>query len=118
MSQRVDITQIQQIVEKFDKIPGRLEEVPNLKGAKIFVDYAHTEESLRSVISTVKKIDGVKRTIVVFGATGERDTSKRSKMGQVVDSLSDVIIVTDDDTYGEDSLSIIREVTKGIKRKE
>lgn len=118
MSQRVDIADIQKIVENFDKIPGRLEEVPNLKWAKIFADYAHTEESLRNVIETVKKIDGIQRTIVVFGATGDRDKTKRPKMGRVVDSLSDVIIVTDDDTYSEDSLAIIREVTAGIKRKE
>lgn len=118
MSEKVDIAKITEIVESFDKIPGRLEEVPNLKDAKIFVDYAHTEESLKNVIQTVKQIDWIKRTIVVFGATGDRDKTKRPKMGRVVDSLADVVIVTDDDTYTEDSLSIIREVTVGIKRKE
>ena len=118
MSQKVEIPQIQKIVEKFDKIPGRLEEIPNFKRAKIFVDYAHTEESLRNVLDTVKKIDGIHRTILVFGATGDRDTTKRPKMGRVADMLADVIILTDDDTYTEDSLSIIRQVTTGIKRKE
>lgn len=56
MSQRVDIVKIQEIVEKFQSVPGRLEEIPNNRLAKIFIDYAHTEESLRSVIDTMKTI--------------------------------------------------------------
>lgn len=118
MSQRVEVADIQRIVSEFSTVPGRLEEIPNLKNAKIFVDYAHTEDSLKNVLETVKKIDGVKRTILVFGATGDRDTSKRAKMGRVADALADVILVTDDDTYTEDSLSIIRMITQGIRRKE
>lgn len=69
MSQRVDIPEIQSIIQNFATVPGRLEEIPNKRNAKIFVDYAHTEDSLRNVLETVKKIQGVKRTIVVFGAT-------------------------------------------------
>lgn len=118
MSQRVDISNIQKIVAEFSTIPGRLEEIPNNKNVKIFVDYAHTEESLKNVIQTVKSIDGIKRTILVFGATGDRDKTKRPKMGFVADSMADIILLTDDDTYTEDSLSIIREVSHGIKRRE
>lgn len=89
-----------------------------MRGAKIFVDYAHTEESLKSVLETLKKIEGTKRIITLFGATGDRDKTKRPKMGRIVDILSDVVILTDDDTYTEDSLAIIRDVAVGIKRKE
>lgn len=80
MSQRVDIATIQQIVADFSTVPGRLEEIPNNNNVKIFVDYAHTEDSLKNVIETVKQIEGVKRTILVFGATGDRDKTKRPKM--------------------------------------
>lgn len=118
MSQRIDIPKIQSIIRDFATVPGRLEEIPNKRGAKIFVDYAHTEESLRNVLQTVKAIDGVKRTIVVFGATGDRDTSKRPKMWRVAHEWADVVILTDDDTYTEDSLSIIRDVSGGIPRRE
>jgi UDP-N-acetylmuramoyl-L-alanyl-D-glutamate--2,6-diaminopimelate ligase len=59
-----------------------------------------------------------KRIITVFGATGDRDRTKRPKMGKVVDTMSDIILLTDDDTYTEDSLQIIREVTEGISRNE
>lgn len=99
-------------------VPGRLEEIPNLRGGKIFVDYAHTEESLRSVLDTVRKIEGVKRVIVLFGATGDRDKTKRPKMWRIADNMADVVILTDDDTYTEDSLAIIREVTEWISRRE
>jgi len=118
VSQKVDIATIQEMLRTIGGIPGRLEEVPNMRGAKIFVDYAHTEESLKSVLETLKKIEGTKRIITLFGATGDRDKTKRPKMGRIVDILSDVVILTDDDTYTEDSLSIIRDVAVGIKRKE
>ncbi len=118
MSQRVDIATIQETMRTIGGVPGRLEEVPNLRRAKIFVDYAHTEESLRSVLETLKKIEWTKRIITLFGATGDRDKTKRPKMGRIVDILSDVVILTDDDTYTEDSLAIIRDVSIGIKRKE
>ncbi len=117
-SQKVSIKKIQEIVRDFQWVAGRLEEIPNLRDAKIFVDYAHTEESLRSVLDTLWKIEWIKRIITVFGATGDRDKTKRPKMGKVVDTLSDVVILTDDDTYTEDSFSIIRDVTEGISRRE
>lgn len=117
-SQKIDIPSIQRIVKDFWWVAWRLEEIPNLREAKIFVDYAHTEESLRSVLETLKTIEWTNRIITIFGATGDRDKTKRPKMWKVVDKLSDVIILTDDDTYTEDSLAIIRDVTDGITRKE
>lgn len=56
MSQRIDISLIQETMRTIGGVPGRLEEIPNLRRAKIFVDYAHTEESLRSVLETVRRI--------------------------------------------------------------
>ena len=48
---------IQKVIAEFDCVPGRLEEVPNMRGAKIYVDYAHTEASLQSVLETLKQIE-------------------------------------------------------------
>ncbi len=118
MSQKIDIPTIQSLIAEFACVPGRLEEIPNTRGAKIYVDYAHTEDSLRSVLDTLRQIKTTERIITVFGATGDRDRTKRPKMGKVVDTMSDVIILTDDDTYTEDSLRIIRDVTDGISRRE
>jgi UDP-N-acetylmuramoyl-L-alanyl-D-glutamate--2,6-diaminopimelate ligase len=63
-------------------------------------------------------MDTTERLITVFGATGDRDRGKRPKMGKIVDQLSDIVILTDDDTYTEDSTRIIRDVTEGISRHE
>ena len=118
MSQKIDIPTIQSVIAEFACVPGRLEEVSNTHGAKIYVDYAHTEDSLRNVLDTLRQVKTTKRIITVFGATGDRDRTKRPKMGKVVDTLSDIVILTDDDTYTEDSLRIIRDVTEGISRRE
>ena len=118
MSQKIDIATIQALIAEFACVPGRLEEVANTRGAKIYVDYAHTEDSLRSVLSTLRQMSTTERIITVFWATGDRDRTKRPKMGKVVDDLSDIVILTDDDTYTEDSLRIIRDVTEGITRHE
>ena len=99
-------------------IPGRLEEISNNHGFAVFVDYAHTEDSLKSVLETLRTMEGIGRVITVFGATGDRDTTKRPKMGRVADTLSDVVILTEDDNYTENSLKIIRDVSMGIRRKE
>lgn len=118
MSQKIDVPTIQALITEFACVPWRLEEVSNTLGAKIYIDYAHTEESLRSVLDTLRQMKTTKRIITVFGATGDRDRTKRPKMGKVVDTMSDIILLTDDDTYTEDSLQIIREVTEGISRNE
>ena len=118
ISQKVQPETIVETMAKFEVVPGRLEEVPNDRGITIFVDYAHTEESLKSVLETVRSFPDTARIITVFGATGDRDRDKRPKMGRVVDKLSDVIILTQDDDYTEDPFRIIKEVSAGIKRKE
>lgn len=66
ISQKVDIQTIVNTMETVGGIPGRLEEVPNMRGVKIFVDYAHTEDSLRSILETLRKIEGTNRIITLF----------------------------------------------------
>lgn len=97
----------------FTGVPGRLELVPNTHGLTVLVDYAHTEASLKSVMQALK---GEQKIILVFGATGDRDNTKRPKMGAVAHELADTIVLTDDDTYTEPSVRIIDMVKKGIPR--
>lgn len=97
----------------FTGVPGRMEIVPNKHGITVLVDYAHTEASLRSVLQAIKS---EQKIILVFGATGDRDTTKRPKMGAVAHELADTIVVTDDDTYTEPSEQIIEMIKKGIPR--
>jgi UDP-N-acetylmuramoyl-L-alanyl-D-glutamate--2,6-diaminopimelate ligase len=106
----IETAAIQEGWKNFTGVPGRMEPVPNTLGITILVDYAHTETSLRSVLETLKNNN--QRMIVVFGATGDRDTTKRPKMGAVVHELADIIVLTDDDTYTEPSGRIIDMVKK------
>lgn len=106
----IETAPIQEGWKNFTGVPGRMEPVPNSKGITVLVDYAHTETSLQSVLETLKANN--QRIIVVFGATGDRDTTKRPKMGAVVHALADIIVLTDDDTYTEPSGRIIDMVKK------
>lgn len=118
VSQQLSVPEIQRAIASFEQIAGRMEQVPNPLWLTIYVDYAHTEDSLRAVLDTIQKMYPWKRILTVFWATGDRDKTKRPKMGEVVSTLSDVVIVTDDDTYTEDSKEIIREIVTWIPREE
>ena len=80
------------------------------------VDFAHTPAGLQAILTYLNKVKGTGRIITVFGAPGLRDKEKRPLMGQVVDELSDVIILTEDDSMSEPRDRIIHQVTKGIQR--
>lgn len=99
-------------------VPGRMEMIDNLEGYKIIVDYAHTEDALENVLTTIKNLGWVNRIITVFGATWDRDTSKRPLMWACVSKYSDVVILTQDDDYTEDTHKIIKDVLPGIGRQQ
>ena len=109
---------IKEVVKSIKWVAWRMEEVENKNGYKIFIDYAHTPDALKQVLETSRQIDWVKRIITVFGATGDRDRTKRPIMWKVVSDLSDVVILTQDDDYTEKTETIIKDVIPGIERKE
>ena len=94
-------------------VPGRLEKLSAPNGASFFVDYAHTDDALSNVLSTLKQLSE-NRVIAVFGAGGDRDKSKRSRMGKAASSLADMLIVTSDNPRSEEPLEIIAEIASGI----
>ena len=109
---------IEKSIKNVSVVPGRLEEVNNYEWFKVFIDYAHTPDALENVLNTLKNINGVKRIITVFGATWDRDKTKRPIMGRVVSNLSDYVILTQDDDYTEATQDIMKDVLPGIERKE
>jgi UDP-N-acetylmuramoyl-L-alanyl-D-glutamate--2,6-diaminopimelate ligase len=93
---------------------GRLERVPlNDCPYDAFVDYAHTDDALRNVLTTLREITK-KRLIVVFGCGGDRDKTKRPLMGRVCTELADVVIVTSDNPRSENPNHIIADIMRGI----
>ncbi len=97
-------------------VPGRLERVDNAKGFSVFVDYAHTEDALKNVLSNLKNVSRAK-IIVVFGCGGDRDKTKRPKMGKIAGQLADFSIVTSDNPRSEDPQDIVSQIQKGFQGK-
>ena len=95
-------------------IPGRLQRVPCVSGADVFVDYAHTDDALRNVLSVLRPL-ARRRLIVVFGCGGDRDRAKRPRMAQAVAEHADVIIVTSDNPRTEDPQRIIADILTGFE---
>lgn len=106
--------QIEKGIRSLKSVPGRMERVQAGQDFEVIVDYAVTAEALRNVLTTVKDTTEGKVRLV-FGATGDRDKSKRPDMGKVAAELADYIYLTDDETYTEDSQVIIDAVYEGIK---
>lgn len=94
-------------------VPGRMERVDEGQTYGVVVDYAHTEDSLVALLAAVRGM-APRRVITVFGCGGERDRSKRPKMGVAALQGSDLVIVTSDNPRTEDPLAIIEEIEAGM----
>ncbi len=108
--------QIAEGCTRLDAPPGRLERVATTTSEPlVLVDYAHTDDGLKNALSTVRAVLGGKgRVIVVFGCGGDRDQTKRPKMGKVAAELGDVVVVTSDNPRTERPGDIIDMVLAGI----
>ena len=93
-------------------VPGRFEPIDEGQPFAVVVDYAHTPDSLATVLRAARDL-GQGRVIVVFGAGGDRDRGKRPLMGKVAVDLADVAIVTSDNPRSEEPLAIIQDVLQG-----
>jgi murE/murF fusion protein len=100
-------------IEAVSTIPGRLERIKNDSGISVYVDYAHTPDALKNVISSLKPVTKG-RLIVVFGCGGDRDRTKRPLMGEIAATLSDLAVITSDNPRNEDPAEIIKEISSGI----
>ena len=108
----LDERSIQEGIARVSQIPGRFEAIEAGQPFAALVDYAHTPDSLETVLRAARDL-GEGRVIVVFGAGGDRDRGKRPLMGKVAAERADVAIVTSDNPRSEDPLAIIQEVLQG-----
>lgn len=95
-------------------VPGRMEKVEEGQAFSVFVDYAHTEDSLESLLNAVREA-AQGNVITLFGCGGERDRTKRPKMGAAAVKGSDIVILTTDNPRTEDPLVIIAEIEEGMR---
>ena len=113
------LNKIQSILIKKPKvIKGRMNYFNDKKNNAIYViDYAHTEHALELLLRDIKMQSGKLFLITLFGCGGNRDFSKRSRMGIIAKKYSDKIILTDDNPRNEDSMNIINDIHQKIKDK-
>jgi UDP-N-acetylmuramoyl-L-alanyl-D-glutamate--2,6-diaminopimelate ligase len=111
----LDLNDIKRGLENLKGIKGRLEVLPINKDFTVIIDFAHTPDGLEEVLKNLSYIANG-RIIVVFGAGGNRDRTKRPEMGEIVGMYSDIPIVTSDNPRFEDPLKIIEDVVKGVEK--
>jgi UDP-N-acetylmuramoyl-L-alanyl-D-glutamate--2,6-diaminopimelate ligase len=96
-------------------VPGRFESVQQGQPFLIVVDYAHTDDALRNVISVARELHP-KRVITLFGCGGDRDRTKRPLMAQAAAQASDYVVLTSDNPRSEDPLNIMNDALVGLRR--
>ena len=102
-------------VANLEGVPGRFERVVEGKDYDVIVDYAHTPDALEKLLEAAKSTTK-NRVILVFGACGDRDKTKRPIMGEIAARLADRIILTDEESYSEDPEVIRRMIYEGIEQ--
>ena len=111
----IKLDAIQEGIANLEDIPGRFERVEGDTPYDVVVDYAHTPDALEKILQAAKGITK-QRVILVFGACGDRDKSKRPTMGEIAAKEADRIILTDEESYNEDPAEIRAQIYEGIER--
>lgn len=112
----ISVKQSANILKNFKGVKGRMEKINLEQNFNIFVDFALTEIALKNLLETFEDKESFGDIILVFGCTGDHDKEKRPKMGEVAAKYTDKIVVCDDETYMENSQSIIDDIIFGIKK--
>jgi len=100
-------------IQTMHSVPGRLERIPGRCPFEIFIDYAHTDDALKHVLSALRQLRP-RKIITVFGCGGDRDRKKRPLMGKVSSEMSDFIILTNDNPRSEPPDDIIHDIKAGF----
>lgn len=107
---------IEQGIASLKQVNGRMMPIEVGQPFKVFIDYAVTPFAIENVLSTLRNLTTKGKIHIVFGATGDRDKTKRPVMGDVASRLADKVYLTDDETYTEDPELIRRAVYNGVKK--
>jgi UDP-N-acetylmuramoyl-L-alanyl-D-glutamate--2,6-diaminopimelate ligase len=99
------------------QVPGRFELVPSSVDVTVVVDYAHTDDALRNLISLARELvkERSGRVITLFGCGGDRDRTKRPRMGRAAGEGSDLVVLTSDNPRSEEPMAIIGEALVGVR---
>ncbi len=111
----VELNIVIKSAEKFNQISGRLEQFKLQNKNHAIVDYAHSPDSFKNILSSIKEISN-KKIITVFGCGGNRDQSKRSIMASIAEQFSSFVYITNDNPRTENEDSIIEDIKKGFSK--
>ncbi len=103
---------LKNVFKDFTFVPGRMQRVPTSE-KNVYIDFAHTEDALKNILSTLKET-GPAKLINVFGCGGDRDRTKRPKMARVSQEYADYTIVTSDNPRTEKPAAICKAIAKGF----
>jgi UDP-N-acetylmuramoyl-L-alanyl-D-glutamate--2,6-diaminopimelate ligase len=114
LQEGLTLDRVCQGIASVGNVPGRFERVEAGQPFTVVVDYAHTEDALVRLLSAAQALRPG-RIITVFGCGGDRDRTKRPKMGRAAVERSDVVVLTSDNPRTEDPQAILHEVEVGVK---
>jgi UDP-N-acetylmuramoyl-L-alanyl-D-glutamate--2,6-diaminopimelate ligase len=115
LSYGLDLEQIARGIAACPSVPGRFERIDCGQPFLVVVDYAHTDDALRNVIQTARRLTS-NRVITLFGCGGDRDRTKRPLMGMAASELSDYVVLTSDNPRSEEPLAILNDALVGVGR--
>lgn len=110
----IDYKDVISAISKSNGVKGRIEVVPTNTDYTVIIDYAHSPDGLENIISSLREI-AENRVVTVFGCGGDRDKTKRPKMGKIAAELSDFCVVTSDNPRSENPSAIINDILEGMK---
>jgi UDP-N-acetylmuramoyl-L-alanyl-D-glutamate--2,6-diaminopimelate ligase len=106
-----------EFVPHLKPVPGRFQSVDAGQPFTVIVDYAHTDDALRNLTALARQMTAHSggRVITLFGCGGDRDRTKRPKMGRAAGEGSDLVVATSDNPRSEEPLAILAEIEPGLK---
>ncbi len=118
-SEFIPLDKIIKNIQRICSVSGRLEEIGKINNqSKVFLDYAHTPEALKSTILNIKNHFNLENIKIVFGCGGDRDKKKRSLMGRIANRYCNKIYLTDDNPRNENPSIIRKHIKKYINKKK
>lgn len=110
----IDLETVKEALGVMHGVKGRAESVPTGRGFTVIIDYAHTPDGLKNILSTFKECEKNRLTLL-FGCGGDRDRGKRAIMGNIAVRGADFVIVTSDNPRTEEPMAIINDILEGTK---
>lgn len=108
-----DVGEVADALATLEGVKGRAEVVPCDKGFTIIIDYAHTPDGLKNILSSFRECEK-NRLTVLFGCGGDRDKTKRPIMGSIAARYADFLIITSDNPRSEEPSAIIDDILPGL----